>query len=57
MLDIDYCKGENCSMCTICQRYCDYIHRLNHKQDVRYARIGNNTANCEQFKPKMFTGD
>ena len=56
MLDIDYCNGQTCPMKKICQRYSDFLFKLEHKLDIRFAKNGQ-SSDCIQFKPKAFTGN
>lgn len=56
MLDIDYCNGVSCSSKNICQRYTDFLFRVQHKLDTRYAKYGVSN-DCSQFKHKAFVGD
>lgn len=56
MLDIDFCDGKNCTIKNICQRYADFLYKIEHKQDTRYARTGT-SKDCPQFSAKRFTGN
>jgi len=57
MTDIDYCNGRNCKIKDICQRYSDFIFRLELKQDVKYALNGIESEPCIQFRIKLFYGN
>lgn len=57
MTDVDYCSGVNCHLRGVCQRYADYLYRLETRQDIRYAREGVNGKICEQFVNKNFYGN
>lgn len=56
MTDVDYCDGNTCSIRNICQRYTDYLYKIQMKQDVRYAKNGV-SKNCVQFDAKRFIGN
>ena len=61
MMDIDYCKGENCSMEDLCQRYKDYLWRKSHNQDTNYSLSPNlkeeGKGGCDRFLAVPFCGD
>lgn len=57
MTDVDFCTGKNCELKDICERYSNFLYRIESNLNVIYAKDGKTSKECPQFKQREFYGN